>query len=89
MRVTIGRAERLIVPKALLLQVHLTPGMTVDMGVRDGHIEVAPARSRIELKRQGRFLVAVADADTAPLTCETVEATRQALRLRAPQMPAP
>jgi hypothetical protein len=49
---------------------------------RDGRIEIEPASAPVKLVRRGRFLVAVPETEIETLTAETVEATRQALRLR-------
>ena len=79
MKATIDSAGRLVIPREIRRLAGLQPGTPLDVRWRDGRIEIEPAPTPVNLVRKGRFLVAVSEADTEPLTVDTVEATRRAL----------
>lgn len=77
MQVTIDKAGRLVIPKKIRDRAHIKPGMKLDIRVDNGVVEIEPAPSQVTLKREGRFLVAVAPPGTPPMTVEDVERIRQ------------
>ena len=80
MRTTIDSAGRLVVPKEIRQQAGIRPGMSLDVRVRDGRIEIEPAPLKVKLERRGRLLVAVSEQPVPPLTAEAVEETRRKIR---------
>lgn len=79
MQTTIDTAGRLVLPKEILQQAGITPGMALEVHWREGRIEIEPAPLPVKLVRQGRLLVAVPQQGVSPLQTETVEQTRDAL----------
>lgn len=85
MRTTIDAAGRLVIPQQIRREAGLTPGMPLDIRVRDGRIEIEPEPVPVKLVSRGRLLVAVPQGAVSPLRPETVERTRRTLRRnRAP-----
>ena len=80
METTIDSAGRLVIPKAIRQQVGIRPGMSLDVRVREGRIEIEPVPLKIKLERRGRLVVAVPQETTPPLTPEVVEETRRKVR---------
>ena len=78
MKTTIGRAGRLVIPKAVREETSLEPGMPLEVRRRDGRVEIEPLPVR--LVRRGRFLVAEPRRSVPPLRHGTVERTRARLR---------
>lgn len=79
MKTTIDNAGRLVIPKEIRQIANLTPGISLEVRWRDGHIEIEPAPAQVRLQRRGRLLVAMPQEKTSALTAETVEKTRSAL----------
>ena len=77
---TIDSAGRLVIPKDVRREAGLRPGMSLEVRVRDGRVEIEPAPLDVRLERRGRFLVAVPKDRVPPLTAGTVEETRRRLR---------
>jgi AbrB family looped-hinge helix DNA binding protein len=82
MTVTMDAAGRLVIPKELRERAHLEPGVPLDVTLRDGRIEIAPAPREVKFVQRGRFRVAVPTEASAPLTEDTVRAVRRHLRER-------
>lgn len=80
MKTTMDRAGRLVIPKEVRRQAGLRPGVLLDVRWRDGRIELEPAPLPIKLVRRGHLVVAVPQVAVEPLTHETVEEVREALR---------
>lgn len=80
MKVTIDSAGRLVIPKEIRREAGLKPGMPLEVRWEEGRIEIVPAPLPVKLVRRGRLLVAVPKEDVGPLTADTVERTRAALR---------
>lgn len=80
MKTTIDIAGRLVIPKDIRKKAGLTPGMSLDIRWRDGHIEIEPAPLPVELAQKGRLLVAVSQHKIDTLPADVVEQTRQALQ---------
>lgn len=80
MKTTIDGAGRLVIPKELRRRAGLHAGGEVNVRCRDGIIELEPANRSVRLVQHGPLLVAVAEAEAAPLTADEVEEIREALR---------
>ena len=80
MKVTIDAAGRLVIPKEIRREAGLKPGMPLEVRWDDGRIEIMPAPLPVKLVRRGRLLVASPQRAVSPLTAQTVERTRAALR---------
>ena len=80
MHATVDTAGRLVLPKEILQQAGLIPGMSLEVHWREGRIEIEPAPLPVKLVRQGRLLVAVPQQNVSPLRVETVEQTRDTLQ---------
>ena len=79
MKATIDAAGRVLIPSKLRREAGLVPGMSIDIRLQNGRIEIEPAPLPVRLERRGRWLVAVPEQDVPELTTETVEQTRQAI----------
>jgi len=80
MKSTIDSAGRLVIPKDIRREAGIRPGMPLEVRVREGRIEIAPAPLTVQLEKRGRFLVAVPKEEVPVLTSEAVEGTRDKLR---------
>jgi AbrB family looped-hinge helix DNA binding protein len=80
MKATIDTAGRLVIPREIWRQAGLEPGMVLDVRCSDGRIEIEPVPLEVRLVKEGRFLVAVPEDSTEPLTDEAVHVTLDALR---------
>lgn len=80
MRTTIDRAGRLVVPKALRDDVGLAGGGDVEVTVRDGRIEVAPATVPMRVVDRDEVAVLQADEELPKLSAEEVRATLERVR---------
>jgi AbrB family looped-hinge helix DNA binding protein len=84
MKTTIDATGRLVIPKEIRREAGLKPGMSLEVRWAEGRIEIAPTPLPVKLVRRGRLLVAVPQEDVTPLTVETVERTRAAIRRERP-----
>ena len=80
MKTTIDSAGRLVIPKDIRQQAGIRPGMSLDVRVREGRIEIEPAPLKIKLERHGRLIVAVPEETIPALSSEIVEETRRKVR---------
>ena len=80
MKTTIDSGGRLVIPKEIRQQAGIQAGMSLDVRLREGLIEIEPAPLRVKLERRGRLLVAVPHDAAPPLTSLAVEGTRRNLR---------
>jgi AbrB family looped-hinge helix DNA binding protein len=78
--ITIDRAGRVVIPKAIRQEAGLAPGMPLEIGCRDGRVTIEPAAEQVELVTRGRVRVAVKKTGAEPLTNETVRRTRRKIR---------
>ena len=76
MRTTIDAAGRLVIPKEIRRAAGLEPGAALEVRLRDGVVEIEPARVPVKLVRKGYLLVAVPECDVPPLTSEDVARIR-------------
>ena len=84
MRTTIDPSGRLLIPKEIRQQAGLKPGMALDVHCRAGRIEIERAPLAVSVVKKGRLMVAVPRKKTSPLSAETVERTRRAIRRELP-----
>jgi AbrB family looped-hinge helix DNA binding protein len=81
MRTTIDAAGRLVVPSAIRAELGLQGGDEVDIALRDGVIQVEPARKPVRLVEREGFLAAeLGDADELPLTVDEVRDVLERVR---------
>jgi len=79
MRVTIDRAGRIVVPKAMRDDLGLTPDTELDIEVVDGHIEISPPQStaRIVEGPYGPVIETTGNTITSADIRRILEATRE------------
>jgi AbrB family looped-hinge helix DNA binding protein len=80
MKVTIDRAGRLVVPKALREELGLEGGTELEIRVREGRLELEPTATPMRLVRRGKGLVATTDEPLPRLGADDVRAVVEALR---------
>jgi AbrB family looped-hinge helix DNA binding protein len=82
MTTTIDSAGRLVIPKTIRREAGLEPGCALEIGVRDGTIEIKPAALRVRFERHGNVTVAVPLDPVATMTTEDVRRVQDRLRTR-------
>lgn len=80
MRSTIDGGGRVVIPKPIRDQLGLGPGTVVEVAEREGHIEIAPAHSQIELVEVNGALVATSTDELPTLTDDIVRETLERTR---------
>jgi AbrB family looped-hinge helix DNA binding protein len=80
MKATIDAAGRIVVPKALRQALGLKPGQPLDICVVNGRLEIEIAATPMRLKKCGKDVVAVPDAELPTLTAEQVRDTQEQVR---------
>ena len=80
MRVTIDRAGRLVVPKALRDELNLEPGTSLEIRAREGRLELEPLVTPMRLVRRGKGLVATTDEPLPRIDADDVRAVTESLR---------
>jgi len=80
MTTTIDAAGRVVIPKKAREAAGLLPGTHLEVKVIEGIVQLQPVGSRVRLKRQGRFLVAVPEEPREPLRAGQVRATLEEVR---------
>lgn len=80
MRITIDRAGRLVVPKALRDELKLKGGTTLEIRAQDGRLELEPVAAPMRLVRRGKGLVATTDEPLPQLDAGDVRAVTESLR---------
>ena len=68
MRVSIDRAGRIVVPKALRDQLRLGPGTELDASVEDGRLVATPVGPEVVLVEDNGRLVATTAEPTPPMS---------------------
>ncbi|MSP96209.1 MAG: AbrB/MazE/SpoVT family DNA-binding domain-containing protein [Betaproteobacteria bacterium] len=80
MKATLDAAGRLVVPKALRQALGLRPGQALDIRAGDGRLEIEIAATPMRLKKRGKGVVAVAQAELPVLTADQVRETLERVR---------
>ena len=80
MKTTIDAAGRIVVPKALRLALDLKAGQALEIRAGEGRLEIEIAATAMQLKRRGKGMVAVPDANLPPLTADLVRDTLERVR---------
>lgn len=80
MRTAIDSVGRVVIPKGLRDALGLSAGQPLDITLREGRLEIAPAPTPLRLVDDGDGLVAVADIDMPQLTVEQVRDTLEQVR---------
>ena len=80
MKSTIDGAGRIVIPKALRLALGLKPGQELELRAGDGRLEIEIAPTAMRLKKRGKGVVAVPDAELPALTAEEVRDTLERVR---------
>ena len=80
MKVTIDAAGRIVVPKPLRQALGLIGGQSLEIRTGDGRLEIEIAPTPVRLKKRGRGVVAVPDAELPALTAEQVRDTLERIR---------
>ncbi len=80
MTATLDRSGRLVIPRKILREAGLEPGMPLEIRLQDGRIKIEPAPLAVKLVKRGRLTVAVPKETIAPLIATVVEKTRERLR---------
>lgn len=81
MRVAIDGAGRIVVPKSLRDEMHLTKGSVLEIRLREGRLELEPVATPMRLERRGGGgLVAVADRQLPPQDADDVRRVVDSLR---------
>lgn len=80
MQTTIDGAGRIVVPKSFRDELGLRKGQQIEITLRGGLIEIAPAPTPMRLVRHRDGLVAEPDTTLPPLTTELVRDTLERVR---------
>lgn len=76
MTVTMDRAGRLVLPKAVRKRAGLVAGMPLEVRVVDGRVEIEPATTRVTVKKKGGFWIAEPMDELPVLRQEEVDRDR-------------
>lgn len=80
MKVALDAAGRLVIPKSLRQALGLRPGQPLEIRAGDGRLEIEIAPTSMRLKKRGKGVVAVPDAEMPSLTAEQVRDTLERVR---------
>jgi len=80
MKATIDAAGRIVVPKSLREALGLKPGQPLEIRAGDGRLEIEIAATPMQLKKRGKGMVAVPDAELPALSAELVRDTLERIR---------
>jgi AbrB family looped-hinge helix DNA binding protein len=80
MKATIDAAGRIVVPKPLRQALGLKPGQPLEIRAGDGRLEIEIAPTPMSIKKCGKGVVAVPDAELPALTAEQVRDTLERIR---------
>lgn len=70
MKVTIDAAGRIVVPKALRQSLGLKAGQPLEIRASDGRLEIEISRTPVQLRKRGKGVVAVPDAELPALMAD-------------------
>jgi len=77
---TIDSGGRVVIPKPIRDRLGLQPGTTVEIAEHEGHVEIAPVETPIQLLEVDGRLVARSTEELPPLTDEIVRDTLEQTR---------
>lgn len=80
MKVALDSAGRIVVPKSLRQALGLKPGQALEITAGDGRLEIEIAATPVRLKKVGKGVVAVPDAELPALTADQVRETLERIR---------
>lgn len=80
MKTSIDSAGRIVVPKPLRQLLGFRPGIPLQLRISDGRLEIEVAATPMRLRKRGKGLVAVPDAELPELTAEMVRDTLERVR---------
>ncbi|TMH33892.1 MAG: AbrB/MazE/SpoVT family DNA-binding domain-containing protein [Betaproteobacteria bacterium] len=80
MKATMDAGGRIVVPKALRQALGLKPGQPLEIRAGDGRLEIEIAATPMHLKKRGKGIVAVPEADLPALTADVVRETLERIR---------
>ena len=80
MKATIDATGRIVVPKALRQALGLNPGQSLEIRAGDGRLEIEIASTPMQLKKRGKGVVAVPNAELPVLTADQVRDTLERIR---------
>ena len=80
MKSTIDAAGRIVVPKQLRDALGLKAGQPLEIRAGDGRLEIEIATTPMQLKKRGKGVVAVPDAELPALTAEQVRDSLERVR---------
>jgi AbrB family looped-hinge helix DNA binding protein len=80
MKATIDAAGRIVVPKSLRQALGLRAGQSLEIRAGDGRLEIEIVPTPMQLKKRGKGVVAVPDAELPALTAEQVRETLERIR---------
>lgn len=76
-KVTLDRAGRVVLPKTLRDELHLSPGDTLDVAVKGGEVTLRPRRGATPLQKEhGIWVFRTGE----PLTADETEGTLRNIR---------
>lgn len=79
---TIDSAGRLVLPKAVTDEAGILPGMTLQITVQEGKVEIEPLPHEINIVQRGPLWIAVPVEEGPPLSEATVEQVLRKVRAR-------
>ena len=80
MKTTIDRSGRMVIPKEILRQSGIKPGMPLEVRWDNGTIAITPASLAVKFERKRRLLVAVAAKKVARRSPKAANSNRNAQR---------
>ena len=80
MKATIDAAGRIVVPKPLRQALGLKAGQPLEIRAGDGRLEIEISPTPVQLRKRGKGVVAVPDAELPALTAEQVRDTLERVR---------
>jgi AbrB family looped-hinge helix DNA binding protein len=79
---TIDSAGRLVLPKTVREEAGILPGMSLQVSVREGRIEIEPVPRQVQIVQKGPLHIAVPVEEGPALSGATVEQVRREVRER-------
>jgi AbrB family looped-hinge helix DNA binding protein len=79
-KTTIDSAGRVVLPKAVRDEAGILPGMTLQITIQEGRIEIEPVPREVRIVQKGPLHIAVPVEEGSPLTDAEVERVRGEIR---------